>query len=125
MIGPMRRLLVLFMIVLLPLRGWAGDLMSVQMAMSNSVSASMDAAMSPGCPMHSEASQDDSGPDADGSQSQGGMKNCVSCGLCVPIAELAHVRFDDVAFAGHAQPVIGAAQFVSASLAPTVKPPIF
>lgn len=121
----MRRLLVLFMIVLLPLRSLAGDLMSVQMMMSSSVSASMDAAMPPGCPMHSEASQDDSGLDADGSQSHGDMKNCASCGLCVPLAEMAHVRFDNVAFAVHAQPVNGAAQFVSTSPAPTVKPPIF
>lgn len=121
----MRRLLILIMIVLLPLRGWAGDLMSVQMAMSSAVSASMDAAMPPGCPMHSQASQAHPGSDTDGSQSQGDMKNCASCGLCVPLAELAHARFDSVAFAGHAQPVIGDAEFVSASLAPTVKPPIF
>lgn len=123
--GPMRRLLVLIMIVLLPLRGWAGDLMSVQMATRSAVSASVEAAMPPGCPMHSQASQAHPGQDGEGSPSQGDMKNCASCGLCVPLAELAHARFDTVAFAGHAQPLVGDAAFVSASLAPTVKPPIF
>ena len=116
--GSMRRLLILILIVLLPLRGWAGNLMSVQMATSGVVSVAVEAAaMPPGCPMQAHS-------ETDGSHPHGGMKNCVSCGLCIPLAELACVRLDIATFAGHVQPVIGDADFESISLAPTVKPPI-
>jgi membrane protease subunit (stomatin/prohibitin family) len=121
---PMRRLLILVMIALLPLRGWAGDLMGIQMATSGSGSM-VTQAMPPGCPMHAQASQAHPEPDKGGPQTQGDMKNCASCGLCIPLAELAFTRPDIVSLAKHVQPLIGDVDFVSASLAPTVTPPIF
>lgn len=74
--------------------------------------------------MHAETGQSDAAPDADG-QDHGDMKNCTSCGLCIPLAEWALARFDVVTFAKHVQPLTGVSDFVSASLTPTVKPPIF
>ncbi|MET0335348.1 MAG: hypothetical protein ABW190_13830, partial [Rhizobacter sp.] len=75
----MRRWLVLMMIVLLPLRGWAGDLMSVQMVMGAEHSMAMPA----DCPMQSTAaapSNDIHEMNADA----GSMTNCSSCDLCIP-----------------------------------------
>lgn len=121
---PMRRLLILIMIVLLPLRGWAGDLMGVQMATSG-VASNVADAMPPGCPMHAQTGQAHSGPDTDAAPSHGSVENCASCGLCIPLAEFAGARLDLVAFANRVQPVLDDAEFVSAALAPSVKPPIF
>ncbi|WP_230181003.1 hypothetical protein [Aquabacterium sp. CECT 9606] len=53
------------------------------------------------------------------------MKNCASCGLCIPFADLAFSRFDVVTAAKDTQPLFGAANFASALVAPTAKPPIF
>lgn len=58
------------------------------------------------------------------SQVPSGMENCASCDLCIPIAELASARLDIVGFAAQALPLTGGANFVSASPAPTLKPPI-
>lgn len=120
----MRRLLILIMIVLLPLRGWAGDLMSVHMV-TGSFIAKTTGAMPPGCPMHAQSGQSDAAQDDAGGQDQSDMKNCASCGLCIPLAELTLARFDVITFAKHVQPLTGGSDFVSASLTPTVKPPIF
>ncbi|RZI86746.1 MAG: hypothetical protein EOP38_00145 [Rubrivivax sp.] len=119
----MRRLLILMMIVLLPLRGWAGDLMSVHMV-TGGLSSKAAAAMPPGCPMHAQTGQSHTAQDADG-QDHGEMKNCASCDLCIPMAELAQARFDGTTFAKHVQPQTSGPDLVSASLTPTVKPPIF
>ncbi len=121
----MRRLLViLVMILLLPLRGWAGDVMGVQMAARGALAQVADD-MPPGCPMHAQAGQVQAGDDADGTQVHGDMKNCASCGLCIPLLALDVARLDAVTFARHLKPSMGFAGFVSASVAPTVKPPIF
>ncbi|MDI1259123.1 hypothetical protein [Aquabacterium sp.] len=41
------------------------------------------------------------------------------------MAELAVARLEVTTFAMHTPPLMGSADFMSASLAPTVKPPIF
>lgn len=115
----MCRVLILIMIVLLPLRGWASDFMGIEMAVSGSASTA-SIVMPPGCPMHVHAAQGHSDQNAHGE-----MKNCVSCGLCIPLADLASGQLNAVTFSKHAQPRIDVADFVSASLPPTSKPPIF
>lgn len=114
----MHRLLVIIMIVLLPLRGWAGDLMSFQMAASSAVAHVADD-MPPACPMHAQTDQ------AQTNHAQPDMKNCASCGLCIPLADLAFSRFDLVTATKDTQPLFGTANFASALVAPTAKPPIF
>lgn len=97
------------LIVLLPLRAWAGDLMSVQMAASNStVSASQ--AMPPGCPMHATA--------------DAATESCGSCELCIPVAETSTAALDIVELAAHAKPLMGGVDFISVASAPALKPPI-
>lgn len=95
--------------------------MSVQMATSGSASH-MAGAMPPGCPMHAQGSA--TNPDAKATQVPAGMENCTSCGLCVPLAELVDTKLDVDTFATHASPLPGGVDFVSASAAPTFKPPI-
>src|SRR6185503_9246273 len=97
------------MIALLPLRGWAGDFMSVQMATSKA-SSPMASAMPADCPMHALA---DTASDAT-SVSSGGMESCSSCELCIPLADLAAASCDIVGFAGHEQPLMGGIEFLSA-----------
>lgn len=114
----MHRLLVIIMIMLLPLRGWAGDLMSFQMAASSTAAHAADA-MPPACPMHAQTGQ------AHTNQAQPDMQDCAACGLCIPLADLAFSRFDLVTATKDTQPLFGTANFASALVAPTAKPPIF
>lgn len=113
----MVRLFIMLMIVLLPLRGWAGDLMSVNAAMSN-VSPHASGAMQAHCPMHAEAKADSS------SQTPSGTHGCNACGLCVPMAEPVTGRLDVVAFAAQATPVMDRVVFSSATPSLTLRPPI-
>jgi hypothetical protein len=115
-----KRLLVLLMILLMPLRGWAGDLMGVQMAVSGLASPAASA-MPADCPMksmHAPASVDDASP------APSGTEGCTSCDLCLPMAKLSSLRFDAVAFGVHAAPPMGGVAFLSASPALALKPPI-
>ncbi len=113
----MARLLIVLMIVLLPLRVWAGDLMSVDAAMRN-VSPHTADAMQTHCPMHAEAKADPS------SQAPSGTHGCNACGLCIPMAEPVALRLAVVGFAAHATPVMDEVVFISATPLPTVRPPI-
>jgi hypothetical protein len=111
----MKRLFILIMVALLPLRGWAGDLMSVQMAMG-AVAPHVASVMPADCPMHAQVA-------ADASLSSG-MDGCVCCDLCILMAGLTGARLEVVAFTAHAAPTTAEVDFVSASPAPTLRPPI-
>lgn len=113
----MSRWLIVLMIFLLPLRGWAGDLMSVDVAVS-SLSPHAASVMPAHCPMHAEAKADPS------SQAPSGVDECNACGLCLPMAEPMTDRLDAIAFAAHASPTMGEVVFISATLTPSVRPPI-
>jgi len=114
----MRRLILIVMIVLLPLRSWAGDLMGVEMAMSGTVPV-LASAMPADCPMLAAGTAE-----ADGGKTPPGMGCCTSCELCIPFTELMSSKLDVVTFAAHAKPLTGLADFQSAAPAPTLKPPI-
>lgn len=118
----MSRLFVMFMIVLLPLRGWAGDLMSVQMATSV-LASHAGSAMPPDCPMRAQPGAAEL--DAKASPAPAGTESCTSCDLCIPLAELSDARLDTLSFAAHAKPLMSGVDFISALPAPTLKPPIF
>ena len=108
------------MIVLLPLRGWAGDLMGVQMAVGG-LASQATSAMPVDCPMtlsQASASADDPSPTPAIAQ------GCTSCDLCLPMAALENLRFDLVAFAAHAVPPTGGVAFFSALPTLAFKPPI-
>lgn len=118
----MRRWLILVMVLMLPLRGWAGDFMSVQMATAAATAGEHAGASMPAdCPMHAAAvdSTDDAAP-AHG----GGMSACSSCELCIPVAKLAGGALEAVSLAVHEHPLARPSAFASAALAAAVEPPI-
>src|SRR5688572_31226775 len=78
-----RHLFVLLMMVLLPVRAWAGDHMVIQMA-TRAAEAQVAGTMPPDCPMHLQAGAD--APDHDRSDMPAGMEGCGSCDLCIPLA---------------------------------------
>lgn len=119
--GCVNRLLLVFMIVLLPLRGWAGDLMSVQMAVSG-LAPQPALSMPAGCPMHTPV--DAAHAEAGAESRPVSMASCDGCDLCVPMAEQASTRLDIASFAAHAQPPAGREDFASAALARALQPPI-
>ena len=112
----MNRLFIILMIALLPLRGWAGDLMSVQMATS-SLSPIAASAMPVDCPMLAKA-----GPS---SEAPSGTDGCTSCDLCVPMAEAVGSMIEVVAVAADVSPPLGDVDFMSATPTPNLRPPIF
>jgi len=109
------------MIVLLPLRAWAGDLMGVQMVASG-LTAQAASAMPPGCPMHAQAGATDA--DTKAPPAQPGVESCTSCDLRRPMAEPADTSLVTASFAAHAKPLVHSVDFISVPLAPTLKPPI-
>lgn len=122
------------MMVLLPLRGWAGDFMSVQMAAGQAAAQAAAGmhkpqatpAMAPGCPMHSQAATHSSEASDDTAQvTIQHTTNCTSCDLCTPMAELLGAVHQVLVRCTDAQPRMHPASFVSAALAQAVKPPIF
>lgn len=96
--------------------------MSVQMATMNTAAEAV-ATMPADCPMHTGAHASDSG-EYTSAHAGGGLQNCSSCELCIPLAELAGGSLEAVNFAVHGQPLMPSVDFASTSLAPVVKPPI-
>ena len=113
----MNRLVIVLIMILLPLRGWAGDVMGVQSATSR-LAAHATGAMPADCPMHATAAADPS------SQAPTGGDCCTSCDLCIPMASLTSPLLDVIAFTAHAAPPMHDVDFVSASSALTLRPPI-
>jgi hypothetical protein len=132
----MRHLLVILMFALLPVRGWATDVMSVAMAVQQ-LNATKNIAnystntgtssqfhneiwseMPADCPMRLQA------PDPSGSVPTSLFHGCTACQLCMAMA----TGQVTVTVQRHAipptQPQRRTADFTSATLAPSFKPPI-
>lgn len=119
----MRRFLLVLMIALLPLRGWVGDVMAMEMlvqhpaAMQN-VAASADAKMHEEC--HAEAEPSSSAADS-------GQSHCGSCPLCLichSMAAPAPWAASPAVWLIHALPATDPTRFASAASAFALKPPI-
>lgn len=120
----MRQFLVLMMIVLLPLRGWAGDLMGLQMAThqgSHAEAAVTPHAMPSDCLMHKANPATPADDPVPAAPDHGG---CSSCQLCLPLAASPAVHLHIVSFARHAKPAMGDTGFASALPSLALKPPI-
>jgi len=138
----MRTLLLALMIVLLPVRGWLGDAMAVEMvrhflpaAMEAATVASaaaeahcheaMDAAGDMAMDMSAHAGHDDGGSnnshDNTGHQ---GCGTCVACQVCHTVALGGMPLVAIVHGAPQASPAAHAARFVSAEPVQGLKPPI-
>ena len=116
----MRTIVLILMIALVPFRLWAADGMAVRMAQGQLAAAEMSSAasMPDDCPMMAGAQRDDGSHDPSASEAR-----CMTCHLCAAAACLAEVGFEQ-APAPAGPPRLDARRYVSAALAPALKPPI-
>ena len=136
----MRLLLVALMIALLPLRGWMGNAMAVDMALQQVVmtqsaasgktlvsgrdaALATPAAMPEDCPM--SAQQQGGGSVKDGQADETAAScNCNSCELCLALASLTFPLMATASFTSHAEPPSHGTCFSSAERVFSLKPPI-
>ena len=122
-----RILLVSLLVVLLPLRGWAGDIMAVDMvagtasnnAMTSDVRTAVDtapsqASMPADCMMFAQASPDSSTH----------CSNCDTCELCLAVVNTTAVVWSAAQWLRHSSPLANNVSFTSAGSASNLKPPI-
>lgn len=120
----MRHLVLALMILLLPLRGWAGDAMATHMA-SEAVTIEAGAAgtheMSAptDCQGHSASKQADSSVPTNASG-----ETCQACQACHTVALSSSTAIDSVLFEAPSLPLVTVAQYTSADTALGQKPPI-
>jgi hypothetical protein len=114
-------LLIALMLVLLPLRGWAGNVMVVDMAAMSAVkssvsNASSQAPMPADCAMHTQM------PDV---ETGSACNNCDTCELCLAVANLTPALFPFYQVVRHLLPQVFSSGFISVTSASSFKPPIF
>ena len=122
-----RFLLIGLLVVLLPLRGWAGDIMAVDMvagatsklAVNSDMRAAVaavpsQAAMPADCMMFAESS-----PDA-----ATHCSNCDTCELCLAVVSSTTLVWAASQWLRHSSPLATNASFTSAASASNLKPPI-
>jgi hypothetical protein len=134
----MRFLLLALMIALLPVRGWTGNAMAVDMAAqavakaqkagvaaaSPEAAPGADASMPADCPMHAQVQVDDAAS-TDAPQAGGGHCNaCDTCELCLALATSTWPDAAPTAFTRHAKPLAIGHGFSSADRFSSFKPPI-
>ena len=124
----MSRLFILFLIALLPLRGWTAQQMVFQMGQGAPVAAAsadhaMHGTMPADCALHMQLA---SGDHASSHASSHGAdhKGCESCQLCMPLVALASPVLLTLAPAPQALTVTHGGAFASADTARAARPPI-
>ncbi len=123
----MRYLFVIIMIALLPLRGWAGHVMAVDMAgqqiaaaqqaVTNLAEKNSGTAMPADCPMLDQA-------DADDSAGSNANCSCDTCELCLALVSVKDTGLLAFTFTPYTTPQAASAGFSSADRATRLKPPI-
>ena len=127
----MRFLLIALMIVLLPLRGWAGNAMAIDMAAqqvlvaqsseANTAAIGAESAMPVDCPMHMQPLDDR----ADQAGTAGAhCHSCDTCQLCLAMASWAHSEWPAGTMSRPGAPLLAGHDFRSADSAASFKPPI-
>ena len=139
----MRTLLLVLMIALLPIRGWLGDAMAVEMVRHSLPAASVVAEATPAtmastaADAHCHEAMDaadsgmdntmahhDDGHDSHNSTDHQSCGTCTACQVCHTVA-LGGTPLVDIAHgAPQAPPAAHAARFASAEPVPGLKPPI-
>ena len=122
-----RFLFIALMLVLLPLRGWAGNVMAVDMYAASALQAetvktanmASQAPMSPDCAMHSQAQAD---ADTDGAAPH--CSSCDTCELCLAVAKPTPAPWSANRLARQPSLLAFNASFSSAASAASLKPPI-
>lgn len=113
----MRRIFLILMIVLLPLRGIAGDAMAAQMLPSMLGQSAVTAVA---MPCHGDAAQAVQTDDGLGLQSA-----CSACQACHLSVFVSYTLFATPVAKAGAQPASPVVQWASAELALIAKPPVF
>lgn len=127
----MRYFLIALMIVLLPLRGWAGNVMAVDMAtqqlllaqasVANTAAMVAESAMPADCPMQVQAVADK--PEQAGPASAH-CHSCDTCQLCLALASWMHAAWPADTTNRPGTPLLAGNYFRSADTAASFKPPI-
>lgn len=144
----MRRIFLIVMIALLPLRGWVGDVMAMEMAAqsvntTNSVATHAHGARAEGqfdsekvasthaeCPGHAATASgqastaSDALPEGDSDSASGHCNTCGVCQICHTVALANALTGSAPGFIPHPLPAIGSTRFASAVTALSQKPPI-
>lgn len=118
----MRYLFIALLIVLLPLRGWAGNAMAVDMAVQQvlmaQTSVANTAVMPADCPMHMQALDNQTGA------AKLNCNSCDTCELCLALASWTHTVWAAGKMSRPAAPLLMANDFRSAAATASFKPPI-
>lgn len=119
----MRHLFLVLLIALLPVRGWVGNAMALDMAAQQAVAVSAPSAMPDDCPMHAEMAARDG--DSSQQESAGAhCSDCDTCQLCLALASLSWADLPMDAWSRHAGPLDSGLRFSSADSVSGLKPPI-
>jgi hypothetical protein len=121
------RFILLFLIVLLPLRGWTAERMAIQMDSGAPVathSQAQSSAMPEDCALHMQMAQTALGHTPTDAAHGTAHKGCQSCQLCMPLAALDAPAVLAFTACPQALPHMRSSRFVSADTARDVKPPI-
>lgn len=125
----MSRWLLLVMIVLLPLRGWAGDAMAAEMSARQVQNAAVAVASQGQAPHHEAAHDDCAGhaldPQAGPAAQDADCPTCAMCQACSALALVSFAADTGAAAPGQQHPSGAFARFASADEARGFKPPIF
>jgi hypothetical protein len=121
----MSRLLVIILVLLIPLRGWSAERMAFQMAYSQAVAAVAGEQVSMSdmpadCPM---LVQTESKAEKSSSEFKGPAA-CQTCQLCMTLASSSFPQTQLAACITVVQPESASTSFISANVAPQIRPPI-
>jgi hypothetical protein len=121
----MRYLLLALMITLLPLRGWVGNAMAVDMASQQAAQAQADlkgaSAMPEDCPMHAQTGAEAA---SDPVAAAAHCTDCTTCELCLALASFTWSAVAMGSFTPGAGPPCAGHPFSSAESIARLKPPI-
>ena len=112
----MRRVFLILMIALLPVRGWATDMMGVVMAAQELSGAETAFSMSADCPMGATQTPDDGASDT--------HQGCATCQLCMALFTANTPVIVNIVSLPQAPQGRASISFTSAERAPGFKPPI-
>lgn len=120
----MRLLFVIFLICLLPVRGWTGTVMSMQMATAQVVASNLSRQAVEEPKNSTQATMPDDCPMRLGVSDTPPCSGCDTCELCLAIASFTTPQFHATPLRPSMAPAAVPHGFVSADRANRLKPPI-
>jgi hypothetical protein len=117
-INGMARFLVILLVVLIPLRGWSVERMSIEMAQQTTHSQA--SAMPANCPLMAQGASEDDKSSTDAKDHFG----CKTCQLCMGLSVQPNLFFSYSEPPPQASLATTSTSFISADLTRRAKPPI-